>query len=154
MFCDSINKLHFLGDASESLAGGLNDLDSGEWSQNLGLFFDLTNDFGDNFFELSVDVGEIEIEVDKVTEVETLVSEEFFDSCDQFIKAIVGDVMFKSAALKSSEPEKEIEDFIFIEILNVFRGLLSKSFESFSFTNFLHFFDRCASAESCNDSQS
>ena len=89
----------------------MDDLNGGERSQNLGLFFNLTDDFGDNILKFSVDVRKVEIKVDEVTEIETLVGDEFLDSGNKLIKAFVRDVMFKFAALESSEPEKEIENF-------------------------------------------
>lgn len=122
-----VNNEEFLLGGIASLSGGsLEDLDNGERSQELEISLEFVVDLVDDVISVSSEGRQVIVQIDEVSEVEGLALDEFGDLGEKLVEVLVLDVDGKLGDLESSQPENEIEDFIFIKLFKAFLGLCGK----------------------------
>jgi len=117
---DVISNSGFLGGGGTLLVGtSLEDLDDGERSEELAITLEFAEDFSSNIVGISIQAREVIEQVDKVSEVERLGLDEIFNFAVKLGEVFFRDVGGELGNLESSEPEQEIEDFIFIKFFKI-----------------------------------
>lgn len=117
---DVISNSGFLGGSGTSLVGtSLKDLDDGERSEELAITLEFTEDFSSDIIGISIQAREIIEQVDEVSEIERLGLDEISNFAVKFGEVFFRDVSGELGNLESSEPEQEIEDFIFIKFFKI-----------------------------------
>jgi hypothetical protein len=131
---DVISNSGFLGGGVASLVrAGLEDLDDSERSEELAITLEFAEDFSSDVIGISIQAREIVEQVDEVSEVERLGLDEIFNFAVKLGEVFFRDVGGEFANLESSEPEQEIEDFIFIKFFKILLCFSNQSMISLIF---------------------
>jgi hypothetical protein len=131
---DVISNSRFLRGGVASLVGaGLEDLDDSERSEELAITLEFAEDFSSDIVGISIQAREIVEQVDEVSEVERLGLDEISNFAVKLGEVFFRDVGRESADLESSEPEQEIEDFIFIKFFKILLCFSNQSLISLIF---------------------
>ena len=89
----------------------LNNLDASERSEDAAVVFKLGPNFLDDFLSAFLEVGNVEVEVNQVPEVERLVLHLFLDLLQQFRQLVLGGVRFDVRLSKLPHPKQHVQNF-------------------------------------------
>jgi hypothetical protein len=117
---DVISNSGFSGGRGTLLVGtSLEDLDDGERSEELAITLEFTEDFNSDIIGISIQAREIIEQVDEVSEIERFGLDEISNFAVKLGEVFFRDVSRELGNLESSEPEQEIEDFVFIKFFKI-----------------------------------